>query len=487
MLLYHYRSIDSALPEISDSTFRFASCEELNDPLETYLHVYWKGDKAAWEGLFKNYICSLFYAIECYLLRRDGNELRNNTLMIDIERFDDVPMGNILKELGEEFLADEKIHKLSSVYGEEQFKVQREEVQMFLQLIHNKALELCIKRNRNNGIIPKDEADPLLEHLTNGAVEKWQNSFDELIDSIQSQKIDDEKRYMLLKIFEELYEDMVELAYINKGLEDDSFLYPHNKELEDMAKRQVIEEGKDGRSSESIQHRNWITILVDFPKVYVSQLTRMLYPECFIVCFSANNNNSAMWGNYADHHRGVCLIYETNEEQSIRVQNRYIKAEEVVYKGKIIERNFFETFGRLTFSQIEKWLTGTDGISCCYDVFRNENEWREQYWKIFEMKNYRKLKSWASEKEYRLVIDNMFHDYSEPEKRILPYDAESLKGVIFGINTSEYDKLRIMKSIMSRKKLSKDFLFWQAEYDDKNQTIRIREKKSWKINTPTGK
>lgn len=319
---------------------------------------------------------------------------------------------------------------------------------MFLQVIHRKALELCIKKNRDNRLIPKDEADQLLEHLTNGGDEKSQNAFDEVIDIVQSQKIDDEKRYILSKVSEELCEDKIELAYINNGLKDESFLYPHNN----MAKRQVIEKGKDVVLSESIQHRNWMTILADFPQVYVSQLIRMLYPECFIVCFSANNNNSAMWGNYADHHKGVCLIYETDGKQSIRVQNHFMKAEKVVYKGKMLERNFFESFGRLTFPQIKKWLTGTDGISCCYDVFRNENEWRKQYWKIFEMKNYRKLKSWAREEEYRLVIDNMFYDYSEPEKRILAYDAEALKGVIFGINTSEYDKVRIMKSIMKRKK-----------------------------------
>lgn len=456
MLLYHYRTIESALPEISDSTFRFASCEELNDPLETYLHVYWQGDKAAWEGLFRNYVCSLFYAIECYLLEADGNELRNNTLIIDIERFDDVPMGNILKELGEEFLADGDVHKLASAYGEKQLKVQREELQMLFQIIHRRALELCIEKNRENGLIPEDEAEQILEPLANRDDEKSHKVLDEVTGIIQTQKIDDEKRHILSKIFDEVCEDRIELNYIIKGL-------------------------KDEMAGDSNQQRNWLTIYVDFPQVYINQLIHMLYPKCFIVCFSGNNNNSAMWGNYANHHKGVCLIYETDDKQYIRVQNRSIKAEKVVYNGKMLERNFFESFGCLTISQIKKWLTGTDGLSCCYDVFKNKNKWREQYWKTFQMKNYRKLDSWAGEEEYRLVIDNMFYEYSEPDKRILAYDFEALKGVIFGIETSEHDKLRIMKSIMKRKKVNKDFSFWQAEYDDKNQTIRIREKK-WEKN-----
>lgn len=482
MLLYHYRSIDGALPEISDSTFRFASCEELNDPLETYLHVYWQGDKAAWEGLFRNYICSVCNAIESYLLRADGNQLHNNTLMIDIEKFNDVPMGNILKELGEDFLGDKQIQKLSSLCGDHQLKIQREELQMLLQSIHRKALGLCIKKYRDNKLMPKNEADQLLEHLDDGNDESSQNLFDEVTGNIQFRQIDDEKRYILSKAAKELYEDMVEIAYIKKGLEDEFFLYPYkHKERENVPKRQDIEDAKDNMPSESNQHRKWLSIFVDFPKIYINQLTHMLYPECFIVCFSANNDNSAMWGNYADHHKGVCLIYETDEKQSIRIQDRLIKAEKVIYKGKMLERNFFESFGRLTFSQIKKWLTGTNGLSCCYDIFRNKNEWQEQYWKVFQMKNYRKLESWEKEEEYRLVIDNMFYDYSEPDKRILAYDSEALKGVIFGIETSEYDKLRIIQSIMNREKLNKDFSFWQAEYDDENQKIEIRPKKLWKL------
>lgn len=51
-----------------------------------------------------------------------------------------------------------------------------------------------------------------------------------------------------------------------------------------------------------------LCIAVDFPKVYVNQLMDLVYPESYIVCFSGKNDDSAMWGNYADNHRGVCFI-----------------------------------------------------------------------------------------------------------------------------------------------------------------------------------
>ena len=39
---------------------------------------------------------------------------------------------------------------------------------------------------------------------------------------------------------------------------------------------------------------------------------------------------------------------------------------------------------------------------------------------------------------------------------------------------------------MKRKKVNKDFSFWQAEYDDKNQKIEVREKKIWKMKVMLG-
>ena len=51
MKLYHYRSIESALLEIGNGTLHFATRDELNDPIEGYVRVYWQGDRAAWEAL----------------------------------------------------------------------------------------------------------------------------------------------------------------------------------------------------------------------------------------------------------------------------------------------------------------------------------------------------------------------------------------------------------------------------------------------------
>lgn len=68
MKLYRYRTIDSALLELDNGSFYFAAPTELNDPIEGYLKIFWQGDKPAWKGLLKNFVCSFFYGLQTYLL-----------------------------------------------------------------------------------------------------------------------------------------------------------------------------------------------------------------------------------------------------------------------------------------------------------------------------------------------------------------------------------------------------------------------------------
>lgn len=465
MLLYRYRTVENALKEIENGTFHFASRKELNDPLEGYISVYWKGDKAAWEGIFRNYVCSTYHAITMYLLAADENILLHNTLILDVYGFNDIPLGEVYKSIGDRFVEDVDVQRLANLYGSRVSKVQCDELRIVLQLLHSKVLSICIKRCLEDGIIPEDEGIKLLE----------------IFEKTGQQKLP-----------EELYQFLAANAYessVGKKLKD---------VFEDIATYQYVKTGlncdmdMDGNTSngcreneDATQRRKWMLISVDFPKVYVEQMKELIYPEGFIVCFSKKNNDSAMWGGYANNHKGVCLIYETDENQAIKIKLSNIfspqKVKKVIYGGEVIERNFFETFGRLTYSQIKGWLTGSEGLSSCYDVFRNEEEWREKYWDAFEVKNYRKLKDWEHEDEYRVVIDNAFYKYEELESRNIEYDPKSLKGIIFGINTSEYDKIRIVKKLFERKENFDDFTFYQTEYDDIKQEIEVREMGFWKL------
>ena len=449
MILYHYRSINEySLEEIEKGTFYFATHEELNDPIEGYVKVFWQGDKFAWEGLLRNYIYSLAQTILQYLCEHD---IHVNP-MINMKQFNNVP----LHDLGATFLIDNEIEDLTTFYGQQNIKVNENVVRIILYFVHNKALRLCISKYSELNLIPKENADKALEDLARLEIHNLP------FGKINENPPDAKSINIISQISTNLLDDLLELHYVQSRLNDNEI------------------------SSETKQFRNWMTILVDFPKLYVHQLKNMIYPESYVVCFSRKNNNSAMWGYYANRHKGICLIYETDENNMIQIRGEHntfkLQAKPILYEGNLIERNFFETFGRLTRAEVKAWLTGADGsISSSFEAFKDEDQWRHEYWKTHEIKTYQKLKAWESEQEYRIVLTDTFHDFSTQESRKLQYNPKCLREIIFGISTPEADKKQIMEKLIYRKDKYSDFTFYQAEFDNENQTIIIREKKGWKI------
>lgn len=466
MELYHYRSIETALKELENGTFRFSSREEVNDPIEGYLRVYWRGDKAAWEGLFRNYICSLMNAIVAYRIGADNDILHHRTLISDLNWFYEKPIGRIFKDMSRVFLQEDCVQDIASYYGDNTLFVYEKELKFILSLIHIRAYELCLKYAGENNILSKDEAERIMPPHIKEISSPFQ--------ILKERPIDNTGREQLFTIFGVVFEDSREYQYARHAIKDGLVLYGEKTDT-DLQK-------KDHRNEQDLMHRDWLSISVDFYKAYINQLKEMVYPEGFFVCFSAEKDNSSMWGNYADGHKGVCLVYETDYRRSKESKNALLpQPRKVVYGGEPLERNFFETFGRLTRPQIELWLTGKDGISRCMSSFSDEETWRNNYWAVFNQIYLRKTKEWQHENEYRMVIDNSFYNYLTPESRMLPYDYRMLKGVVFGIRTSENDKKRVLEALITKKDKLHDFVFYQSEFDSKRQTIVVREKVGWSI------
>ena len=105
MRIYHYRKIETALKEIQNGTFHFSSREELNDPIEGHLRVIWQGDRSPWQGLFRNYVCSLYNALGFYLLiNADEESILHKTVLIDVHYADDKPIGQDFLYVGDQFM-----------------------------------------------------------------------------------------------------------------------------------------------------------------------------------------------------------------------------------------------------------------------------------------------------------------------------------------------------------------------------------------------
>ena len=55
--------------------------------------------------------------------------------------------------------------------------------------------------------------------------------------------------------------------------------------------------------------------------------------------------------------------------------------------------------------------------------------------------------AWSYENEIRIILPDLESMRRDAKSRVLKYEFESLKGIVFGIKTSEIDKLRIMAII----------------------------------------
>lgn len=451
MKLYRYRTVENAIKEIENGTFYFPTLEELNDPIEGFVSIYWKGDKIAWEGMLSNYICSVNNVFELYLIGTDEKSYESycrKKLILDLTKCKDIPLEKLNKEITKELLEDEEVKKIIELYGDNEIKVKEKELRMILFYIHMKALMICFVKAMKYGVIPDINTELLIKKY------------------IESKNIG------------------MPFAELRMQAKSGIVFETANNFMEDITDAKAVElismkdknYGDITSDNEPRVNKNWAILVGDIPFLYVEQLKRLLYPEFSVICFSEANDNSSMWGNYADNHRGVCLEYDTGDGNSISIENISKNLKKVIYGGDTFELNFFESLGRLNMQQVRSWLSGENGISKLISCYENKEAWQDRYWKTFEKKSCYKIKDWEGEKEYRIIRTDIFSEFDDKEKRICKYETKVLKGVIFGIRTSVEDKARILRALKNNRAYSEGIAFYQEEYDEFKQRIKVRKK-----------
>lgn len=446
MKLYRYRSIESALRELDNGEFYFASPTELNDPIEGYVKIFWCGDKPAWQGLLKNFVCSLFYNLQTYLLKSGNfhsaaqenflNDLRQKSLLPNLRHFESSPLSKIFSELGKNFLSKEIVRKVVDFYGGE-VKCYGREMEFVLRTVTDTAFKICVDKCKSLGMIDADFDENFFDV-------EYEISFDGL------KSITDEERKRKIDKLENLNCDLMESGLLN-------LKFNHRAANADFRFRQTM---------------LWLRFI--FPRTYLEQLEEILYPNGYVVCFSDTPTNSAMWGNYADNHRGICFVYNTetfNGREFMTFAAKPLEVRPVKYNEQVIEKNFFYMLRHVNFLSAQDWLTGLDGKSkllAADKVDGYDEDYREKF--------YHKLTDWKYEREYRIFLPDEFYSYGNKITRNLKYDLSELRGIIFGIRTTLDDKIRLLQKLERLQKFLNDFEFYQAEYDDETQIISVREK-----------
>jgi hypothetical protein len=233
----------------------------------------------------------------------------------------------------------------------------------------------------------------------------------------------------------------------------------------------------------NLARENQWFLISGFSQQYVRQLEKLLYPEWYVAAFSARCDDPAMWGLYANGHQGVCLKFRTNmtlhgiigwggskQKSGPIYGNQSHSFHPVTYTDTFVEIDFFRSLGRLPVPALNgSWYCDKDGNkSSCFDsIYADQDQWRTKYWDADQRIKTIKTTAWAREEEYRLTLSGLALDFSEKSTRKSKYSHDALDGIIFGMNTSESDRLKIIdvidKTYPQDKK--KDFKFYQAYYN----------------------
>lgn len=139
MIIYHYRSIGTAKSEIGNHSIKFSNREEVNDPLEGYISLFWQGDRPAWEGLFRNYFCSFFSAYD-ELSNNNGNlDISNNIVICDAEK-----VHPAIRNAAEALLADRDVQMITDALSRHSVKCGREEMEAVLSILSEKLVDTIV-------------------------------------------------------------------------------------------------------------------------------------------------------------------------------------------------------------------------------------------------------------------------------------------------------------------------------------------------------
>lgn len=171
--LYRFRSLHWLLEkgELEKQEIYFAEPEQLNDPMEGFRDIFWKGDEVVWENLFRHYILCLERAYTLLAASRPDEPFGwSNIPVFTYSDMSVTPMHKaMLDKLVAAFLGDEAIRSYIRALARRRVPVRRNELAAYLQYVHFYALATIYRIHVEHGLQPEREQNPgLVERLRQG-------------------------------------------------------------------------------------------------------------------------------------------------------------------------------------------------------------------------------------------------------------------------------------------------------------------------------
>lgn len=462
--LYRYRSVESLLgehQELEAQQIYFASAEELNDPMEGYQDVVWKGDYVLWKNLFRHYILCLTQAV--YITGAMGQDFEPS-LVLPIFHWSASHLPTDIskshhRQVCSDFFSRDGIEECLHLLDELERPVRREELVFYLLNIHPAAFDSIMSLLRKEGLVPRVES-LVPDDLPTRTIQNFLNML------IAIKKSPTAEKAVMSQLF---------------GL--------GNMTIQQVALIRV--------AKEEVMNKALRFLAFEFTELYCRNIPYMLYPKWYAACFVGKPENAAMWAHYGDKHRGLCLKFRTEVADGIPFlklsgvvgasqstsgrtpvrRETKMNVQKVNYSNSFPEIDFFRSFGRLSSAVIHSdWYSDeTRHSEAIKAVFGNEATWIKKYWENLMAVATTKFSDWSSEEEYRIVLNPLSEYEIEKSERVFNYDFNDLEGIIFGPNTSMDDKIKIMK-IVDRKCTQhsrKEFEFMQAHYSGGTNKFNI--------------
>ncbi|WP_228892415.1 DUF2971 domain-containing protein [Pseudoduganella aquatica] len=462
--LYRFRSVDNLLgkrQELLQQQIYFASPDQLNDPLEGHINLYWKGDAIIWRNFFKNYLACTVDAFAFWATHKRARPIT----------WQDIPVQNpylsgrsaVHDELETLFFGNPTISVLLDRIASTERNIGRNEVTVHLRSVHYFVIMTIF-----------DIVRQVHERTNQGRI------FDPA-PGIKAELLRVQSAIDLFDILERTHahsHGSIEAEYANvlsKHQEADLLNY-YTEQID-------------------FSDANRVFIFNDFCFAYVRRLGALMYPPWYAACFMESCDAPSMWAYYGSNHSGICLKFRTDTDANGRFINlntttsfdmngsqrtmrpHYFKP--VVYRADHATLNFFETLGAAPTPVLNaQWYTN-EKKEVSPLLLRTEEErkkWRDEYWKQFLVSATTKTETWKPEQEQRLVYHSMSADLT-PEDRTLSYDFSSLEAIIFGVRVAAADKLKVMRVIAEkcRDHNRSDFNFFQAQFTTNQNEIKLSE------------
>ena len=261
--------------ELENQTIYFASPDQLNDPMEGLRDIVWRGDKIVWTNFFKHFIYCLL--ISYLRLEKAGasEELGVDDIPI-LGRWDQIstPQAQrLFDDIWHRFLNLPKMPEVIEALASSKHKIRYRELECYLRSIQYGYLSQILEPSFAHELISESERQQQTE--VRSYYQRIVQSIPTLI--IQRDEVETEEKF------------------------DVTF-----RKIEELNNNDKIIQQLNILNSTGKLWKNRQLMILDFSKIYLNGLERLLWPNWYTACFMKNYHNSSVWGHYGDGHRVYC-------------------------------------------------------------------------------------------------------------------------------------------------------------------------------------